>query len=306
MKVLVTGATGYAGFHAAIALRQAGHQVYGLVRDDKKSRTQELQRHEVNLAVGDITEPDTYRKYIETSDVIVHAMMDFKDPQGADLKLFDSLRDIAETSPKKRVFIYTTGCSIYGKRPERVMDETTPANPTHTLAFRMDMEQKLFTMPIPNCRRVVVRPGFMYGLDGTSSVSATWFQMGEEGKPIYRGDPEKGWSWVHISDLAKAYVRVVESSTAIDGEVFCLADEQRPKCIEVMKACLRAVGYEGEIELAPPQEDDVTSTWFDQNEFITSRKAHRLLGWVPRHTGIIDEIETYYASWKATQTNRHE
>jgi len=25
MKVLVTGATGYAGFYAAIALRQAGH-----------------------------------------------------------------------------------------------------------------------------------------------------------------------------------------------------------------------------------------------------------------------------------------
>ncbi|MBW4603391.1 MAG: hypothetical protein KME29_28460 [Calothrix sp. FI2-JRJ7] len=99
-------------------------------------------------------------------------------------------------------------------------------------------------------------------------------------------------------------MRVAESSAAINGEVFCIADEQRPKCIEVMKTCLRATGYEGEIELAPPQEDDITSTWFDQNEFITSRKAHRLLGWVPRHTGIIDEIETYYASWKATQINR--
>lgn len=47
MKVLVTGATGYAGFHAAIALRQAGHHVYGLVRDDSKPRAKDLQRHEV-------------------------------------------------------------------------------------------------------------------------------------------------------------------------------------------------------------------------------------------------------------------
>lgn len=179
------------------------------------------------------------------------------------------------------------------------MDETTPANPEHKLAFRMDMEQELFAMPIPDCRKVVLRPGFMYGLDGHSSVSATWFQMGEQGKAIYRGDRDKGWSWVHVNDLAEAYVRVAESGAAIDGEIFCIADEQRSKCVEVMQACLEAAGYEGVIEFAPPQDDDVTSTWFNQNEFITSRKAYRLLGWSPRHTGILDEIEIYYASWKA-------
>ena len=299
MKILVTGATGYAGFHAAIAFRNAGHQVYGLVRDHTKSRAMELQRQEVNLAIGDIQKPDTYRKYIQNSDAIVHAMMDFKDPQGADLALFDTFQEVAETSLRKGVFIYTTGCSIYGKRPERVMDETTPANPQHILAFRMELEQKLFAMPIANCRKVVLRPGFMYGLDALSSVSGQWFQMGEQGKAIYRGDPEKGWSWVHINDLAKAYVRAAESGAAINGEIFCIADEQRPKCVEVMKACLQAAGYEGEIEFAPPQEDDLTSTWFNQNEFITSRKAYRLLAWSPRHTGILDGIETYYASWKA-------
>lgn len=33
---------------------------------------------------------------------------------------------------------------------------------------------------------------------------------------------------------------------------------------------LKATGYEGEIEFTAPQADDVTSTWFDQNEFITT------------------------------------
>lgn len=303
MKVLVTGATGYAGFHAAIAFRQAGHQVYALVRDETKGRAKELQRYEVNLALGDVTDPETYRKFLENSDAIVHAMMDFKDPQGADLELFETLRQVTETSLRKRTFIYTTGCSIYGKRPERVMDETTPANPDHQLAFRMDLEQKLFAIPTPNLRKVVLRPGFMYGLDGHSSVSGMWFEMGEKGKAVYRGDREKGWSWVHIQDLAEAYVRVAESGAAINGEIFCIADEQRPKCLEVMRACLDTAGNECEIEFAPPQQDDVTSTWFDQNEFITSQKAYRLLGWMPRHTGILDEIETYYVAWKTAQSN---
>jgi hypothetical protein len=66
---------------------------------------------------------------------------------------------------------------------------------------------------------------------------------------------------------------------------------------------LKAANYDGTIEFAPSQEDDLASTWFDQNEFITSGKAARTLGWSPRHTGIIDEIETYYASWKTSQIN---
>lgn len=304
MKVLVTGATGYAGFYAAIALRQAGHHVIALVRDAAKLRAKDLQRYEVELAIGDIKQPETYRTYLADSDVLIHAMMDLQDPQDADLKLFETLRQVAEATPRKRLFIYTTGCSIYGERPERVMDETTPANPEHNLAFRMDMEQELFAMPLPDCRKVVLRPGFMYGLDGQSSVSATWFGMGEQRKAIYRGDREKGWSWVHISDLAEAYVRVVESGAAIDGEVFCIADEQRSKCVEVMQACLKAAGYEGAVEFASPEDDDVTSVWFNQNEFITSRKANRILGWIPRHTGIIDEVETYYAAWKTAQSDR--
>ena len=303
MKVLVTGATGYAGFYTTIAFRQAGHQVFGLTRDDSKPRAKELQKYEVKLAVGDIKHPETYRKYLENSDVIVHAMMDFEDPQEADLKLFETLRQVAEESSRDRLFIYTTGCSIYGKRPERIMDENTPGNPDHALAFRMDMEQELLAMMIPQCRKVILRPGFIYGLDGKSSITGMWFGMGERGQAIYRGDREKGWSWVHVSDLAQAYVMVAESGAVIDDEIFCVANEQRLKCLDIMQACLSATGYDGEISFAEPSEDDVTSTWFDQNEFITSQKARYLLGWVPRHLGVIDEIETYYASWKAARSS---
>ena len=260
-----------------------------------------MQQHEVRLAVGDVSQPESYRQFLNDSDAIVHAMMDFKDPQGTDLTLFDTLQQVAQSSPRNRCFVYTTGCSIYGKRSERVMNETTPANPDHKLAFRMDLEQKLFATSIPHCHKVVLRPGFMYGMDGKSSITGMWFGMGQ-GKAIYRGDRQKGWSWVHVQDLAEAYVRVIEGGKALDGEVFCIANEQRLQCLEVMRACLSATGYEGEIEFADPDEDDVTSVWFDQNEFITSGKARRLLDWIPRHLGVIDEIETYYSAWKAANT----
>lgn len=303
MRILVTGVTGYAGFYAAIAFRQAGHQVSGLVRDASKNRAKKLLGYEVSLSEGDLSEPESYREYFEDSDVIVHTVLDFDSPQETDQKLFETLQQVAQNSrsQRQRLFIYTTGCSIYGKRPERVMDETTPANPEHALAFRMEMESKLFNTTMPNVSKVVLRPGFMYGMDGHSSISGQWFEMGEKGKAVYRGNPKKGWSWVHVNDLAQAYVMVAESAANLDGQVFCVADEQRYKCIEIMQACQSAAGYKGEIEVASPSEDDITSTWFDQNEFITSGKINRWLGWFPRHTGLIDEIETYYSAWKAAQ-----
>jgi len=64
---------------------------------------------------------------------------------------------------------------------------------------------------------------------------------------------------------------------------------------------VRAAGFQGDIKFEPPTPQDWTGTVFDQNEFITSRKASRLLDWAPRHTGILDDLTAYYASWKAAQ-----
>ena len=292
----------YAGFHAAAALSKAGHRVRGLTRDTESQRASQMRVNEVRPVEGDLGKPETYRQHLQDCEVVVHSMLDPQDPQGTDGKLFRAITEVAESdaAPYKRLLVYTTGCSIYGKRPEKIMDETTPANPDHVLAFRMELEKEAIVAE--GFRTVVLRPGFMYGQDGYTSVSGDWFEMGEEGNPVYRGDPEKGWSWVHIADLADAYVRAAESGPWIDGEVFCVADEQRPKCLEVMEACVHAAGHKGDIQMGEPKEDDVTSTWFDQNEFIISQKARRLLGWFPRHAGILDDAETVYAAWKAAQT----
>lgn len=79
---------------------------------------------------------------------------------------------------------------------------------------------ELFAHDAPGLRRVVVRPGFMYGKDGLSSMSGNWFSMGEaaakSGETItFRGDQDKGWSWVHVSDLADAYLVTGGSGPAI-------------------------------------------------------------------------------------------
>jgi nucleoside-diphosphate-sugar epimerase len=299
MRVLVTGASGYAGFYAALRLAATGHAVTGIVRHPEQPRLNILRMQEVTLLTGDVCQAETYRSEMERSDVVIHTMLDKKRPLETDRALFGALQELPPRTPRRR-FIYTTGCSIFGKVPVSVMDERTEPNPDHPLAFRRRLEREV--LALTNVSTVVLRPGFMFGNDGFNSVSADWFAMAEAGDPVFRGDRERGWSWIHIADLAEAYRLVVEAQEGlVDGEIFHLGDERRPRSLDVMRACLDAAGYKGDMRFEGPTKGDNISTWFNQNEFITSQKARERLGWNARHDGIIETAKLVYEAWRAAQ-----
>jgi len=273
--------------------------VTGIVRHPEQPRLNVLRMQEVTLLTGDVCEPATYHAELARSDVTIHTMLDKKRPFETDRALFAALQSLPPRTARPR-FIYTTGCSIFGKVPVAVMDERTEPNPEHPLAFRRGLERE--ALALDNVRTVVLRPGFMFGNDGFNSVSADWFAMAEEGDAVFRGDRERGWSWIHIADLAEAYRLVVEADeSAVDGEIFHLGDENRPRSVDVMRACLDAAGYQGELRFDQPMKGDNISTWFNQNEFITSQKARERLGWRTRHDGIIESAKPVYESWRAAQ-----
>jgi nucleoside-diphosphate-sugar epimerase len=299
MRVFVTGVSGYAGFYAALRLAAAGHVVTGLVRNPQQARLNILRTQQVGLLRGDVCETDSYCTELERCDVIIHTMLDKKRPFEADRALFAALEKLPSRTPRRR-FIYTTGCSIFGKVPVAVMDERTEPNPEHPLAFRRGLERE--AMALNNVGAVVLRPGFMFGNDGYNSVSTDWFAMAEEGDAVFRGDRERGWSWIHIADLAEAYRLAAEADDdTVSGEIFHLGDQHRPRSVDVMRACLDAAGYKGELRFEGPVKGDNISTWFNQNEYITSQKASDRLGWRARHDGIIASAKPVYESWKAAQ-----
>src|SRR5687767_12190850 len=75
MLVALTGASGFIGSYTAAALRKAGHDVRGLVRET--SRRDHIEPHIAEWRVGDAADPQTVAGLVAGADVVVHNAADW-------------------------------------------------------------------------------------------------------------------------------------------------------------------------------------------------------------------------------------
>jgi len=73
MRVLVTGATGFVGYHAARALALRGHEVRVLARSLEKAERLFRTQRDVEIAVGDMTDAVAVRSALAGRDGVLHA-----------------------------------------------------------------------------------------------------------------------------------------------------------------------------------------------------------------------------------------
>ena len=72
MRVMITGGTGFIGYHTALALMEAGHEVSLLVRSVQKMNTVYGDGVIEYFTVGDITDEDSVMAALEGCDALVH------------------------------------------------------------------------------------------------------------------------------------------------------------------------------------------------------------------------------------------
>ena len=299
MKVFITGATGYVGFNVASAFRRAGHEVWGLARNEEKAR--KLVQHEIHPVIGSMQKPESYEKSAGECSVLVHAAAEMSgDMVELDRRTVEAFLRASKAGARPKTVIYTSGVWVHGNTRGGLVDETTPPSPARLVAWRPGHESMV--LEADGVRGIVIRPGCVYGRKG--GLTNAWFEGAYRERALkVIGDGTNRWSMVHIDDLARAYVRTAESG--LGGEIFNVVDGSRNTVTEMAQAAARAAGYAGKIQYIPLEdavkEMGLYAECLALDQHVDGGKARRMLFWTPRHQSFVDGIETYFAAWKAWQ-----
>eukprot|EP01098_Paradermamoeba_levis_P005503 TRINITY_DN2318_c0_g1_i1.p1 TRINITY_DN2318_c0_g1~~TRINITY_DN2318_c0_g1_i1.p1 ORF type:complete len:293 (-),score=86.42 TRINITY_DN2318_c0_g1_i1:155-1033(-) len=286
VKIFVIGATGFIGSSISIALRAKGHQVYGLVRTPEKAKV--LLAHEVNVVAGSLDTIQEHAALIRECSAVFFCASDSTQAVKTLISLCTTPENVQTF--KKR-FVLISGCLMYVEN-ELPVNEEAPLNASLP---RFQTEKLVLTSP--EIEGVVLRPTFLYGKSG-SYMGAWWKQFHAEGKVQVKGRPDKKYNLIHVDDLADGAVKVIEApSGVVSGQVFNLGDGTSASVLEIAKTLAKVAGFKGEIEVVP--NGNKYDEYFDRHARVDSSKAARLLGWFPRHIGLLEEAETYYSTWKA-------
>jgi dihydroflavonol-4-reductase len=125
---LVTGATGFVGWHVARKLLERGERVRALARDP--ARLRELE--DVERVQGDLRDPESLAKAVEGCGVVYHVAADYRlwtrDPQEMFRSNVDGTRNLFEAAQRRGIerVVYTSTVGCIGIPKDGIGDEQTP------------------------------------------------------------------------------------------------------------------------------------------------------------------------------------
>ena len=133
MKVFLTGATGFVGYHVARALSANGADLRLLVR--KTSNLSNLEGIEGDLVTGDLSDPKPMKSALAGIDAVVHVAADYRlwipDPHAMYRANVDGTRELLRLAREAGVprFVYTSSvATMHFFTDGTVSDEDTPVS----------------------------------------------------------------------------------------------------------------------------------------------------------------------------------
>ncbi len=249
MKVLITGATGRVGSRLAPRLQQNGHTVRVLVR--KPEQGQAFARLGLDVAVGDLTQPQTLPPALAGMQAVVHLAAQFRGatPALAQAVNTDGTLALARAAQPAglRQFIYISTNLVYGAgrgRPARETDEPQPPPdrfyPVTKLASERALQQLYSTQDLG---LTILRLAFVYGDGDPHLAEAVRWASGWPAR--------KRLHLVHHADVAEAILGVLDNPRAL-GRLYNVADDEPVTAAEI----LRLNGLAVPEEQLPREVDD--------------------------------------------------
>ncbi|WP_415756638.1 NAD-dependent epimerase/dehydratase family protein [Pseudomonas sp. LT1P18] len=294
MNIFLTGANGFVGGSVAHRLIAEGHSIRGLVRDPQKAEL--LKARGITPVIGSLDDHALLIAEAKRADAVIDAAN--SDHAGAVESFIEALKG------SNKLLIHTSGSSIIGDDAkgnylsENIFDEDTPFIIESLKQPRYDIDLRLMKAASEGIRTVVICPSNIYGVghgltDHSFQLPFLIARARETGVLRIIGKGLNRWSNVHIDDVAELFVLALKKAPA---GAFYFIENGEASFADIGAALAERMAL-GPVQSWSVQEAE--QHWdpmhvhytFGTNSRVIAKRARAELGWVPRHSSILDWIK---------------
>lgn len=286
--VLLIGGAGYIGSVTVELLLQRGYKVRVLDRlmYGRESLAAFSGHENFELIEGDATDISRLTVAARNTSAVIHLAGLVGDPACAIDAEFTRHANIVATRMAREVaqglgvprFIFASSCSVYGAS-ERVMREGDPLNPVSLYAqTKIDSEHELLDGMQDDCCLTILRFATVFGYSHRPRfdlvANLLTAQAVTEGEITVVG-PDQWRPFVHVRDLARAIVMVLEAKRDIvQRQVYNVGDDELNLTIgDLGEIVRRTVSAHRDVRVLTQQNGDDR-----RNYHVSFEKIRRELG----------------------------
>jgi uncharacterized protein (TIGR01777 family) len=216
MKILMTGGSGFVGSYLTTRLVQDGHEVTVLTRSMKGAKPA---AQGVSYLEGDPTRKGPWQESVKTHDGIINLAgasifsrwnEEYKRLlRESRIQTTRNIVEAIETSPQKQVTLFSTsGIGYYGFHEDEELTEESAAGNDFLARLSGDWEGEALKAREKGVRVVITRFGIVLGEKGGALGQMIPLFKKFIGGPL--GSGQQWFSWIHIKDLAEAFVFLIK------------------------------------------------------------------------------------------------
>jgi CDP-glucose 4,6-dehydratase len=313
-NVLITGVTGFVGTWLAKDLVEKGANVVGFVRDEIPNmplRTMGIYSKLHAIVKGDLIHYKSVKRAFEEYEIdtcfhlaaqpIVtianrNPTMTFE----VNIKGSWNIFEAARTSEKVRAVIIASTDKVYGESIKLPITEDHPLLAQYPYdASKAAMERlartyvKTYDTPIAMSRCCNIFGGGDLNFSRIISGTIKSILMGEN--PVIRSDGTPVRDFIYVEDAANSYMVLGESidKQGVKGEAFNFANNAPINMLDLVK---KIIEVSGRTELKPDVQGTKKPDAEIDEQYLSSEKAAKVLGWKPKFTldqGLKETIAWY-------------
>ena len=305
MRVFVTGATGFVGSAVVAELMSAGHKVLGLARSERSANS--LRASGADVHTGSLEALDSLRSGAAGCDAVIHTgfihdFSRFAESCEIDKRAIEALG--AELAGSPRPLIVTSGTGLL--TPGKVATEDIAPPPVSPSWPRASEEAAAEVASRGVGVSIVRLPPSVHGEGDHGFVPALIGIAREKGVSAYVGDGRNRWAAVHRLDAAHLYRLAIEKSA--EGARYHGIGEEGVQFRDIAEV----IGRHLNVPVVAMSHEAAADHFgwiarFASGDMpASSAQTQKVLGWKPKHAGLIADLDGagYFAGADLTNSVR--